>query len=135
VELEYLVAHNSGKGKTYHYELLYTGEGKEGDRFLMNLISIENLRYDPYDVKWSGQNEQRSGTGRPLVGGQSVGGRSDKMSENPINVDSNEDTGLINGKRTSGTEKLSSSYRTQSTRCAHGADSTPPSPALAAQAR
>jgi len=108
VELEYLVAHNSGKGKTYHYELLYAGEGKDGDHFLMNLISIENLRYD---AKWSGQNEQRSGAGRPQVGGQSAGGRSDKTSENPANTDSNEDIGQINGKRTSGVKKRPSSHR------------------------
>jgi len=120
VELEYLVAHNSGKGKTYHYELCYAGEGKDGDRFLMHLIRIENLRYD---AKWSGQNEQRSGSGRPLVGGPSVGGRSDKNTENPANTDSNEDVGQINGKRTSGAEKRPSSYRTHE------------SPALAAQAR
>jgi len=72
VEMEYLLAFNAGKGKTYHYELLYAGEGKSHQRFLMNLIDVEKLGYD---AKWSGLNGKQSGVGRLLVGGQSGVGR------------------------------------------------------------
>jgi energy-coupling factor transporter ATP-binding protein EcfA2 len=43
VGLEYVLVHKGGRGQCFVYELLYTGQGKEGDRFLMGLIDAENL--------------------------------------------------------------------------------------------
>lgn len=111
-ELEYLIAHNTGKGKTYQYELLYAGEGENSSRFLMNLIDVENLSYD---TKWSGQKGEWSGSGRPLVGGQSGVGRVDENAENAIYTVSNPKTLEINEKRTSAPEKHPSSCRTYTT--------------------
>lgn len=44
VDLEYLVIHRGQNGIRYEYELLYRGEGKEGGRFLLGLIDVNDLR-------------------------------------------------------------------------------------------
>ncbi|MCP4088216.1 MAG: toprim domain-containing protein [Gammaproteobacteria bacterium] len=75
VELEYLLAHRGGRGQSYAYELLYLGEGEQGDAFLMGLLDVQKLQYD---AKWSGQNGKRSGSGEPQVGGKSGGSQSGK---------------------------------------------------------
>ncbi len=74
-DMEYLLVHRGGRGQSYVYELLYQGEGKQGEPFLMGLIDVEKLRYDE---KQSGQNEHRSGSGQPPVRGQSGGGQDDE---------------------------------------------------------
>jgi len=50
-ELEYVLAHRGGRGQSFVYELLYSGEGNGGRPFLMGLIDPDRLEYD----------EQRSG--------------------------------------------------------------------------
>jgi hypothetical protein len=44
VELEYLVVHRGRHGRRFVYELLYDGQGHEGQPFLMGLIDPANLR-------------------------------------------------------------------------------------------
>jgi DNA primase catalytic core len=79
-ELEYVAAHAAGRGVAY--ELVYDGRGKDGAPFLTGLIDLEKLGGHGYDAKWSalaakwsGGKGQRSGSGRPLVGPESGGGR------------------------------------------------------------
>ncbi len=79
-ELEYLLLHRGGRGQSFVYELLYDGSGKDGEPFLCGLLDVDSLRHE-YDAKWSGQNDQWSGSSRPQVGGVSGGGRAD---ETPI---------------------------------------------------
>jgi len=79
-ELEYLLLHRGGRGQSFVYELLYDGSGKDGEPFLCGLLDVDALRHD-YDAKWSGQNDNLSGSSRPQVGGVSGGGRAD---ETPI---------------------------------------------------
>lgn len=68
VDLEYLVVlRNPEQSQGFIYELLYAGEGEDGKRFLSGLLDAEGLKHS-YDVN-------RSGSGRPSVGGQSAGGR------------------------------------------------------------
>jgi hypothetical protein len=43
VELEYVLVHKGGRGQCFVYELLYTGQGKDGDRFLIGLIDAAKL--------------------------------------------------------------------------------------------
>jgi DNA primase len=54
--LEYVLAHRSGRGQSFVYELLYGGEGQDGRPFLMGLIDTSKLRRElgmgPYDGKW-----------------------------------------------------------------------------------
>jgi DNA primase len=95
VELEYVLAHRADHGTGHVYELVYDGGGKDGRRHLAGLLDVEKLRRGgngaappdaaasagagaspcDYDEEWSGVNEAQSGSGRPPVGGRSVGGR------------------------------------------------------------
>lgn len=43
VGLEYVLVHKGGRGQCFVYELLYNGQGKDGDRFLMGLIDAAEL--------------------------------------------------------------------------------------------
>lgn len=70
-ELEYLLIHRVSHGQAYEYELLYDGEGDAGSPFVLGLAELNHA----YDAKRSGVKPERSGCGRPLVGGQSGGGR------------------------------------------------------------
>ena len=44
VTLEYVIVHRGRGGQRYVYELLYSGEGREGQPFLMGLIDPSKLR-------------------------------------------------------------------------------------------
>lgn len=44
VDMEYLMVHQGGRGKCFVYELLYSGEGEQGDAFMMNLIDSHSLQ-------------------------------------------------------------------------------------------
>jgi len=75
VELEYLLLHRGGRGLTFEYELLYDGAAESAEAARVSgLIDVEALRRN-YDAHRSGQNEYRSGSDRPPVGGRSGGGR------------------------------------------------------------
>ena len=79
-ELEYLLAHRVSRGQRLEYELIYEGEGDAGGRFLMGLkdmtpSSTINTPNCVYDEQRSGVKPVWSGSGRGVVGGQSVGGR------------------------------------------------------------
>ena len=91
-DLEYLAIHPGvGRGGRYAYELVYRGEGREGERFVLGLLDVETLRShagSTYDANWSGSEANRSGSkpnrsgsGRPPVGGRSGGGPDRKSSE------------------------------------------------------
>jgi DNA primase len=88
VDLEHLLVHHGGRGQSFVYELLWDGRGQDGDPVLSGLLDPAELTPLPpspsgYDVKWSGSEPgwsgleaERSGSGRPLVGPRSGGGRS-----------------------------------------------------------
>ncbi len=89
-ELEYLLVHRGGRGQSFVYELLYDGDTEDDQPHLSGLIDVEALRQKQvYDEKKSGQISERSGSGRPQVGGMSGGGRDDKNDRKP-----SEDKGL-----------------------------------------
>jgi len=44
VELEYILVHGGARGRQFVYELLYDGEGRDGQPFLMGLLDVEKLR-------------------------------------------------------------------------------------------
>ena len=59
VDMEYLLVHAAGRGGRCLYEVLYRGEGNNGERFLMNLTDIEKLRQlHDYDAKVAGKKEK-----------------------------------------------------------------------------
>lgn len=88
VDMEYVLIHGGGHKQRHVYELLYRGEGDDGNAFMMGLIDPKTLQsadvpdsalppasMQSYDANRSGQNDDRSGSGRPAVGGQSGAGR------------------------------------------------------------
>ena len=77
-ELEYLITHMGGRGRSYVYELAYNSEGEDGAPFLMGLIDVEKLKTRAYDGNKAGQKQHLAGASRPQVGGKSGGGRSHK---------------------------------------------------------
>ena len=44
VELEYVLAHRTGRGNSKEYELLYDGQGRDGEAFLLGLTDSSTLR-------------------------------------------------------------------------------------------
>ena len=44
IELEYVLAHRTGHGNAKEYELLYDGQGREGDSFLLGLVDPSKLK-------------------------------------------------------------------------------------------
>ncbi|HEY0906568.1 MAG TPA: hypothetical protein VGE17_05155, partial [Methylophilus sp.] len=66
-EMEYLLIHRGGRGQSFVYELLYNGEGEDGERFLQGLLDLEH----GYDKKKSGEVDNWSVASRPQVGAQS----------------------------------------------------------------
>jgi len=70
VDLEFVVIHRGGEGRRIAYELIYQGEGEDGDRFLPGLAKTTTTK-----SIGRGQKGDRSGGGRPPVGPRSGGGR------------------------------------------------------------
>jgi hypothetical protein len=103
VELEYLLVHG-GRGQ-HVYELVYDGQGQAGERFLTGLLDPEKLRR-------SGQNGERSGSGRSLVGPESVGGRGDEPAGTPSGIEGM-DAGTSSTANTTSQDTPSSTSYTQ----------------------
>jgi DNA primase len=85
-EHEYILVHRGSRGLSFVYELLYNGEGKKGEPFLMGLIDINQLintkktdqshdyegkvaglggKKHEYDEKVAGENRELAGPKRP----------------------------------------------------------------------
>jgi DNA primase catalytic core len=67
-EMEYLLVHRGGRGQSFVYELVYDGEGEDGEAFLMGLTDPDTL---VTSGGRSGSGEQKSGSGRCQVGPRS----------------------------------------------------------------
>ena len=74
LEMEYLHLWKGGPGQSFIYQLLYKGEGNDGKSFVMNLINTSTI----------GGGRGKMVGGRPLVGGQSGGGRTVYSSVTPF---------------------------------------------------
>lgn len=75
-DMEYLLIHRGGRGQSFDYELLYQGEGEQGNSFVLGLLDATQLKNQfpfNYDANWSGQEAPWSGSSRPQVGGVSAG--------------------------------------------------------------
>ena len=83
-ELEYLVAHRTKTGG-FDYELVYDVPEDAHTLRFPGLADIEALKC-AYDVARSGHNTGRSGSGRPLAGGQPGGGRADESPAEPLSA-------------------------------------------------
>ncbi len=97
-DMEYVLAHRGSRGQSYVYELLYQGEGQQGERFLQGLLNLNaeptngtddsNPQRQQYDNNKSGQNDKVSPLSRAQVGGMSAAGRVDQtQSHSDFNTD------------------------------------------------
>jgi len=59
-EMEYLLVHRGGRGQSFVYELLYQGEGDDGETFLLGLSNMETLSYDEKKESLKQNNEPAS---------------------------------------------------------------------------
>lgn len=81
-ELEYLLVHAGGRGQSLVYELAYNGAANANTPTLPGLLDAETLESHAYDPDRSGLNPEKSGPGRPQVGGMSGSGRGTENAEN-----------------------------------------------------
>ncbi|MCU7850446.1 MAG: toprim domain-containing protein [Candidatus Thiodiazotropha sp. (ex Lucinoma kastoroae)] len=77
VEMEYLVTYRNGHAQRFMYELIYNGEGQQGEHFALGLMDVAGLK-QAYDANRSGQKGERSGSGRGAVAPRSGGGQGSK---------------------------------------------------------
>jgi hypothetical protein len=66
VQLEYVVTHGGSRGQSFVYELVYDGQGKDGEPFLPGLIDVEALRSTTATL--GGQEVGFGGPYRPHTG-------------------------------------------------------------------
>ncbi|NOZ95402.1 MAG: toprim domain-containing protein [Acidobacteria bacterium] len=113
-EMEYLVVHRGGPGQRFAYELLWTGQGRNGESFLLGLIDPIKLERYGSDGDRSGSGANRSGSkldrsapGRPPVGGVSGGGRGEETAAKgkgpndfPSLAADSAENALLGGKKT-----------------------------------
>jgi len=111
-EYEYLLTHRGGRGQSFVYELLYRGEGQEGEPFLMGLLDAGKLKAHAYDAKWSGVNGDLSGGGRPQVGPRSGGGRDAENAASPTAIGSRSRSSLNEVEKHHSEKKSDSSHHT-----------------------
>jgi DNA primase len=94
VEMEYLLVHRGSRGQSFVYELLYDGEGKQGESFVLGLTLIEKLNnpnWQPqngnYDANLAGSKANLAGPKRaqnaPKTGGWRGGANADTEEDNP----------------------------------------------------
>ena len=104
VELEYLLIHRGGRGRSYDYELLYDNAEGDEQQHMMGLIDIEKLQYDR---KRSGQTASRPGSGQPSVRGRS----GDAISLQPNTDKRLQPTGQESPESVSSVKNNAGSYR------------------------
>ena len=72
LEMEYVVLHRGSRGQSFVYELLYSGQGQEGEPFLMGLLDVGSLgatqahAYDPdLSASEAGVSDPKTGVSDP----------------------------------------------------------------------
>jgi len=108
VDMEYLLVHRGGRGQSFVYELLYDGEGKDGDNFMIGLIDIEKLTTTMKTTR--GKTGQLAGSKRPQNGSIAGGLRGSKNSDAPVASTVLADDAKNRLESTTGDKKNSGSY-------------------------
>ena len=68
VDLEYLFVLQGTRGRTFVYELLYEGQGLNGQPFMMGLIDVDTLKHTPMpETSGGSEQEFRGGSGPHLA--------------------------------------------------------------------
>lgn len=81
-ELEYLLAHHGKRGQTFVYELLYDGQGSEGQPFVPGLLDVTTLRHT-YDTKNAGDLTEFAGAMHPQRRPNAGGSRGPSVNASP----------------------------------------------------
>jgi hypothetical protein len=63
--LEYVLVHRGGPGQRFVYELLWDGQGKEGEPFLAGLLDVDTLEEHRYDTNREGSKADCEGAVSP----------------------------------------------------------------------
>jgi len=109
LDMEYLLVHSSDRGHAFVFELLWNGEGADGERFVLGLLDAEGVNRSASDEGWSGSEGDRSASGRPPVGGVSGDGRDEEMQAAKGRSPDSESISPNNAHQA--TKKAPSSYR------------------------
>jgi DNA primase len=93
ISLEYVLVHRGSRGQGFVYELLYDGQGQDGEPFVMGLVDVEGLRaslrrpsggnfeggngnFEPPNAEFEGRSSPHRGANEPRVrGGKNAGDR------------------------------------------------------------
>lgn len=113
VDMEYLLVHRGGRGQSFVYELLYDGQGQDGDNFMIGLIDVEQITTTMTTTR--GKTGQLAGSKRPQNGSITGGLRGSKNSATPVASTVLADDAKNPVKSTTGEKKNNGSYHTTST--------------------
>jgi len=83
-ELEYVLVHRGGRGQSFVYELLYDGQGQDGQPFIMGLIDVAQLKCS-YDPDKEHPKPKLEGSSSVQVARKELGSRSPKITRNRSN--------------------------------------------------
>lgn len=104
-ELEYVLVHRGGRGQQFVYELTYSGEGKDGSRFLMGLIDADKLKANAspasdYDGNREHPNDEREHPGSTEVAPKEQGGSTAPTRPKPSKNKRSSATSTLKGQTT-----------------------------------
>lgn len=80
-ELEYVLIHRGQRGQSFVYELLYQGEGREGEAFVLGLVDVATLH--AYDKKKEPPGKHKEPAKSPRVAVQSPLGSDAEIAKIP----------------------------------------------------
>jgi DNA primase len=119
VNMEYVLVHRGKRGQSFEYELLYRGEGQDGESFLMGLIDVKALkRHAPKPANNNSTVSSLGGSagqfGGPLGPHRGANGVGLVSTENTVNTGSNADKAGNPKTSTSKEKSNGASYRSDS---------------------
>ncbi len=82
-DLEYVAVHHGKQGQGYVYELLYDGQGQDGQPFLTGLIDLERLKLASTTATSRGEAPHFAGPSRAESGPETAGWRGASMTVSP----------------------------------------------------
>ncbi|MEJ1334505.1 MAG: CHC2 zinc finger domain-containing protein [Candidatus Sedimenticola sp. (ex Thyasira tokunagai)] len=118
-DMEYVLIHRGGRGQSFVYELLYQGEGEDGESFVLGLTDMETLNYDE---KKKPLNPNKEPSSSPQVAAKLPPGSTGKNAAKPTTAGHSEKSDKKPQKRTSSPKNNSASYDGQEAQVsrAHG---------------
>jgi hypothetical protein len=89
ISLEYVLVHRGSRGQGFVYELLYDGQGQDGEPFVMGLVDVDGLRaslrrepggnfegansdFEPLKSDFEGRSSPQRGADEPRVRGGEI---------------------------------------------------------------